>query len=214
MKARKYSKTGNFQSEVDLPVTIFAPESISMGAIYDAIKSENANLRHGNHSTKDRGEVRGGGKKPWSQKGTGRARQGSSRAPHWKGGGIVQGPKKRDYSSSVSRNVKRKAVVSILNKKAEEAQISILEDVVMEKYSTKSIHNLIKNMGFKDSGIVSLLVSGEDEKLKISTRNIPFIKYINSKRIGCRELLYNNNLVITESALKELEAQYKGVNEK
>jgi large subunit ribosomal protein L4 len=80
---------------------------------------------------KDSGEVRGGGKKPWSQKGTGRARQGSSRAPHWTGGGIVQGPKKRDYSSKLSRNVKRKAVVSILNKKAEESKISILEDIIL-----------------------------------------------------------------------------------
>jgi len=211
MKARKYSKTGNFQTEVDLPVAIFAPDNISMGAIYDAIKSENANLRHGNHSTKDRGEVRGGGKKPWSQKGTGRARQGSSRAPHWTGGGVVQGPKKRDYSSSVSRNVKRKAVVSILNKKAEEAKISILEDFVLEKYSTKAVYTLIKNMGMNDTGHVALLVTGEDMKLKISTRNLPHLKYINSKRIGCRELLYNNNIVITESALRDLEEQYKGV---
>lgn len=211
MKARKYSKTGNFQTEVDLPVTIFAPDNVSMGAIYDAIKSENANLRHGNHSTKDRGEVRGGGKKPWSQKGTGRARQGSSRAPHWTGGGIVQGPKKRDYSSSVSRNVKRKAVVSILNKKAEEAKISILEDFVLEKYSTKSVYSLIKNMGMNETGNVALLVTGEDDKLKVSTRNLPHLKYINSKRIGCRELLYNNNIVITESALKDLEERYKGV---
>jgi len=214
MKARKYSKTGNFQSEVDLPVSIFGSDNISNGAIYDAIKSENANLRHGNHSTKDRGEVRGGGKKPWSQKGTGRARQGSSRAPHWTGGGIVQGPKKRDYSSKLSRNIKRKAVISILNKKAEEAKISILEDIILEKFSTKSVVDAFKNMGLLNTGIIALLVTGEDEKIKISTRNIPFVKYINSKRVGCRELLYNNNLIITEAALKELENHYKEVTKK
>jgi|LauGreSuBDMM15SN_2_FD.fasta_scaffold04575_4 large subunit ribosomal protein L4 len=214
MKARKYSKTGNFQNEVDLPVTLFAPENISRGAIYDAIKAENANLRHGNHSTKDRGEVRGGGKKPWSQKGTGRARQGSSRAPHWSGGGIVHGPKKRDYSSKLSRNVKRKAVVSILNKKAEESKISILEDIILEKFSTKSIYTILKNMGIQETGKISILVSGEDDKFKISTRNIPYVNYINAKRVGCRELLFNNNLLITESALKELEVHYKEVLKK
>ncbi len=214
MKARKYSKTGNFQNEVDLPVSLFAPDNVSRGAIYDAIKAENANLRHGNHSTKDRGEVRGGGKKPWSQKGTGRARQGSSRAPHWTGGGIVQGPKKRDYSSKLSRNVKRKAVVSILNKKAEESKISILEDLSLDKFSSKAVYSVFKNMGLNNTGYIAVLVTGEDEKLKVSTRNIPYIKYINAKRVGCRELLFNNNLVITESALQELISHYKEVIKK
>ena len=214
MKARKYSKTGNFQNEVDLPVSLFAPDNVSRGAIYDAIKAENANLRHGNHSTKDRGEVRGGGKKPWSQKGTGRARQGSSRAPHWTGGGIVQGPKKRDYSSKLSRNVKRKAVVSILNKKAEESKISILEDLTLDKFSSKAVYSVFKNMGLNNTGYIAVLVTGEDEKLKVSTRNIPYIKYINAKRVGCRELLFNNNLVITESALQELVSHYKEVIKK
>jgi large subunit ribosomal protein L4 len=214
MKARKYSKTGNFQNEVDLPSSLFAPENVSRGAIYDAIKAENANLRHGNHSTKDRGEVRGGGKKPWSQKGTGRARQGSSRAPHWTGGGVVQGPKKRDYSSKLSRNVKRKAVVSILNKKAEEARISILEDLTLDKFSSKSVYDVFKNMGLINTGFIAILVSGEDDKIKVSTRNIPYIKYINAKRVGCRELLFNNNLVITESALADLVSHYKEVIKK
>jgi large subunit ribosomal protein L4 len=214
MKARKFSKDGQFINEIELPSDLFAPDNISRGAIYDAIKAENANLRLGNHSTKDRGEVRGGGKKPWSQKGTGRARQGSIRAPHWRGGGTVQGPKKRDYSSSLSRNVKRKAVVSILNKKAEESKLSILEDLQVNDYSTKSVFSVFKNMGMVKSGNLSIVVTGEDEKLKISMRNIPFVKYINAKRIVCRDLLYNNNLVITENALSEIVEQYKGVVKK
>jgi len=201
MKARKFSKDGQFINEVELPSDLFAPDNISRGAIYDAIKAENAN-------------VRGGGKKPWSQKGTGRARQGSIRAPHWRGGGTVQGPKKRDYSSSLSRNVKRKAVVSILNKKAEESKLSILEDLQVNDYSTKSVFSVFKNMGMVKSGNLSIVVTGEDEKLKISMRNIPFVKYINAKRIVCRDLLYNNNLVITENALSEIVEQYKGVVKK
>lgn len=210
MKARKYSKTGQSLAEIELPSEIFT-NKVSNGAIYDAIKAENANLRSGNHSTKDRGEVRGGGKKPWSQKGTGRARQGSSRAPHWVGGGTVHGPKPRDYSIPLSRNVKRVAVVSILNKKASESKINILEDIAMSKYSTKEVFNIFKSMGVTN-GAFSLVVSGEDKFLKASTKNIPTLKYVNAKRIVCRDILYNNNLIITESALKEIVNQYKDVS--
>ncbi|MBK8395813.1 MAG: 50S ribosomal protein L4 [Leptospiraceae bacterium] len=207
MKAKKYSKTGQSLAEVELPGEIFT-NKISKGAIYDAIKAENANLRSGNHSTKDRGEVSGGGKKPWSQKGTGRARQGSSRAPHWVGGGVIHGPKPRDYSIPLSRNVKRVAVVSILNKKASESKINILEDLSLSKFSTKEVFNLFKTMGVTN-GNFSLVVSGEDKFLKASARNIPTLKYVNAKRIVCRDILYNNNLIITESALKEIVNQYK-----
>ena len=207
MKAKKYSKTGQSIAEVELPAEIFT-NKISKGAIYDAIKAENANLRSGNHSTKDRGEVSGGGKKPWSQKGTGRARQGSSRAPHWVGGGVIHGPKPRDYSIPLSRNIKRVAVVSILNKKASESKINILEDLAMTKFSTKEVFNLFKTMGVTN-GNFSVVVSGEDKFLKASTRNIPTLKYVNAKRIVCRDILYNKNLIITESALKEIVNQYK-----
>ncbi len=207
MKARKFSKTGQQVAEVELPSEIFTSK-VSSGAIYDAIKAENANLRSGNHSTKDRGEVRGGGKKPWSQKGTGRARQGSSRAPHWVGGGIIHGPKPRDYSSALSKNIKRVAVVSILNKKATENKINILEDLTLDKFSTKTAFSIFKAMGVIN-GNFSVIFSGEDKMIKASVRNIPTLKYVNSKRMVCRDLLYNNNIVITETALKEIVSQYK-----
>ncbi len=207
MKAQKFSNSGKFVKDVELPEFMFK-EKVSQGAIYDAIKAENANLRWGNHSTKDRGEVRGGGKKPWSQKGTGRARQGSSRAPHWVGGGVIHGPKKRDYSIRLSKNVKNKAVVSILQKKAKESKLKLLEDISLSDYSTKTIFDIFKNMKIDDQGKFSLIVSGENPHLKISARNIKNLQYLNVKRIACRELLYNNNLIITDSAMKELEAKY------
>ncbi len=207
MKAPKYSQQGKLIGEIELPNALFGT-GISTGAIYDAIKSENANKRQGTHSTKDKSEVRGGGKKPWAQKGTGRARQGSSRAPHWVGGGIIHGPKPRDYSSSLSRNVKKKAVLSILNKKAEESRIKIIEDINPESYSTKAIFGILKNMEVSDKGNVGFLVTGENQFLKRSTRNIPFLKYVNSKRIVCRDILYNNNLIISESAIQEILSQY------
>ncbi|TGN18344.1 50S ribosomal protein L4 [Leptospira idonii] len=207
MKARKYNKEGVFVSEVELPAALFET-GISLGAIYDAVKAENANLRQGTHSTKDRSEVRGGGKKPWAQKGTGRARQGSIRAPHFVGGGIIHGPKPRDYSSNLSRGVKKKAVLSILNKKAEENRISIIEDVEPSSYSTKSIFNILKKMEIAEKGNIGFVVAGENQFLKRSTRNIENLKYVNSKRVVCRDILYNNNLVISESALNELLSQY------
>ncbi len=207
MKVKKYSKEGVYLSEVELPSEIFGT-GVSQGAIYDAIKDENANLRQGTHSTKDRSEVRGGGKKPWAQKGTGRARQGSTRAPHWVGGGIIHGPKPRDYSGSLSKNVKRKAVTSILNKKAEEGRIAIIEDIEPTSFSTKSIFLVFQKMELVKKGNLGFLVAGENLHLKRSTRNIPFLKCVNSKRVVCRDILYNNNLIITESALKDLISHY------
>lgn len=209
MKVEKYSKEGKLIGELELPEDLFST-GISNGAIYDAIKAENANLRQGTHSTKDRSEVSGGGKKPWVQKGTGRARQGSIRAPHWVGGGIIHGPKPRDYSINISKKVKQKAVLSILNKKAVESKIKVIEDVDMNNYSTKAIHQILKNMNLLNSGNVSWLVTGENQFLKRSMRNIPFLKYINAKRIVCRDLLYNNNLVIFESAIQEMRSHYLG----
>lgn len=210
MKALKYSTEGQQVGEIELPEELFNSK-VSNGAIYDAIKSENANLRSGNHSTKGRSEVRGGGKKPWAQKGTGRARQGSTRAPQWVGGGIVHGPKKRDYSSRLSRNVKRKAVASILNKKANESRIKVIEDLTASDYlKTKDMFKIFKSMEVADAGKFALVVGDENKYLKISTRNIPTLKFINSKRVVCRDLLYNNNIIITESALKQLVEQYKG----
>src|SRR5678809_493458 len=108
MKAQKYSKEGKLLSEIELPAALFESK-YSSGAIYDAIKAENANLRSGNHHTKTRSEVSGGGKKPWSQKGTGRARQGSIRAPQWVGGGTVFGPIPRSYAQYVPRQVRQLA---------------------------------------------------------------------------------------------------------
>ncbi|TGK22300.1 50S ribosomal protein L4 [Leptospira fluminis] len=207
MKAQKYSKEGKLLSEIELPAAIFESK-YSSGAIYDAIKAENANLRSGNHHTKTRAEVSGGGKKPWSQKGTGRARQGSIRAPQWVGGGTVHGPRKRDYSYKVSPKVKRRAVLSILNKKAQTTAIKIVEDLDPKEFNTKAFATLFNNIGLKNTGVIGFLVGGENDFLKKSVRNIPTVKYINSKRISIRDILYNRNLVITEGALGEILKHY------
>ncbi|WP_000647274.1 50S ribosomal protein L4 [Leptospira interrogans] len=207
MKAQKYSKEGKLISEIELPSALFESK-LSVASIYEAIKAENANLRSGNHATKTRSMVSGGGKKPWSQKGTGRARQGSTRAPHWVGGGTVHGPQKRDYSYEVSSKLKHRAVLSILGKKAQASAVKVVEDLDPKEYNTKAFDSIFKNMNLKNTGVIGLLVQGENDFLKKSVRNIPTVKYINSKRISCRDILYNRNLVITEAALKEMLVQY------
>ncbi|MGQ2872742.1 50S ribosomal protein L4, partial [Leptospira santarosai] len=184
MKAQKYSKEGKLISEIELPSALFESK-LSVASIYEAIKAENANLRSGNHATKTRSEVRGGGKKPWAQKGTGRARQGSTRAPHWVGGGTVHGPQKRDYSYKVSSKLKHRAVLSILGKKAQASAVKVIEDLDPKEYSTKSFDSIFKNMNLRNTGVIGFLVQGESDFVKKSVRNIPTVKYINSKRISC-----------------------------
>ena len=206
MKAQKYSKEGKLLSEVDLPA-IFQT-GVSLGAIYNAIKAENANYRTGNHATKTRTDVRGGGKKPWAQKGTGRARQGSIRAPQWRGGGTVHGPQKRDYSFSIPKKAKRKAVLSILNKKADELKVKIIEDLNPDTFSTKAMAAVLKNMESYNKGNVAFLSAGENKHLTKSLSNIPFVKHVNSKRINCRDIYYNQQLIISESALAEMVEHY------
>ncbi|MBE8388407.1 50S ribosomal protein L4, partial [Leptospira interrogans serovar Pomona] len=152
---------------------------------YEEIKDENAKWRSGNHATKTRSMVSGGGKKPWSQKGTGGARQGSTRARHWVGGGTVHGPQKRDYSYKDSSKLKHRAVLSILGKKAQAAAVKVVEDLDPKEYNTKSFDSIFKNMKLKNTGVIGLLVQVENDFLKKSVRNIPTVKYINSKRISC-----------------------------
>lgn len=213
MKAQKFAKDGSLQQEVELPAELFGSK-ISDGAIYYAINAENANNRSGNHATKTRSYVSGGGKKPWAQKGTGRARQGSIRAPQWVGGGTVHGPQKRDYSIQVPRKLKQRAVLSILGKKAQDAKVKILEDLDLQKFATKEVDSVFQKMDIKNQGKIGFLVGDESDFLKKSVRNIPNVQYINANRIACRDIFYNQNLVITESALKSMLDHYGKIGAK
>jgi len=199
MKVDKYSIDGSVVGQVELPDSIFATE-INDVLIYELVKAANANLRQGTHKTKERAEVRGGGAKPWRQKGTGRARSGTNRSPIWKGGGTIFGPRPRNYRIDLSKKVRHAAFRSIFSLKMKEGKIKIIENVET-KGKTKELASIGKALGVK-KGL--LIVGNEDSLLKRSIKNIPWFIYNNVKRISGRDLFYSKDLIITEDAIPYL----------
>ncbi|MDU2202765.1 MAG: 50S ribosomal protein L4, partial [Anaerococcus hydrogenalis] len=136
---------GENVGEIELNETLFAAD-IAETAVYDAVKSQLANKRQGTQSAKTRAEVRGGGRKPFRQKGTGRARQGSIRAPHYTGGGIVFAPKPRDYSYKIPKKMRRKALYSVLTSKVNDNELVVLDELKLDSYKTKEANEILKNI--------------------------------------------------------------------
>ena len=200
----KYSVDGKVVGEIELADSVFKTK-INDVLLYELIKAANANLRQGTHSTKEQSEVRGGGAKPWRQKGTGRARQGSIRAVQWRGGGIIFGPKPRDYRIDLPKNMKREAIRSLFSLKMKEGAIKIVEDFAVKAGKTKEIAEIGQALKI-DKGI--LLTDNEDKLLKRAIRNISWFSYNNTKRISSRDLFYSKTVLITESAVKYLNSKY------
>jgi large subunit ribosomal protein L4 len=203
MKVDKYSIDGKKIGEADLSDGVFGVE-INDVLIYELIKAANANLRQGTHSTKQRAEVSGGGIKPWRQKGTGRARQGSIRSPIWKGGGTVFGPQPRCYRIELPKKMKKSAYKSLLSLKAKEGAIKVVEDFSASG-KTKELAVIGKALSVS-KGV--LITDKEDMLLKRSIRNLSWFQYNNVKRISGRDLFYSKQLIITESALQYLNEKY------
>jgi large subunit ribosomal protein L4 len=200
----KYSINGKVIGEVELADSVFKAK-INDVLVYELIKAANANLRQGTHSTKEQSEVSGGGVKPWRQKGTGRARQGSIRAPQWKGGGVVFGPRPRDYRIDLPKNIKREAMRSLLSLKMKEGSIKVVEDFNIKEGKTKEIAEIGNTLNIT-KGI--LLTESEDKLLKRAIKNIPWFSYNNAKRISSRDVFYSKTVLITESAVNYLNSKY------
>lgn len=200
----KYSINGKVIGQVEIADSVFKAK-INDVLLYELIKAANANLRQGTHATKERSAVSGGGIKPWKQKGTGRARQGSIRAPQWKGGGTVFGPRPRDYRIDLPKNIKREAMRSLFSLKIKEGSIKILEDFNIKEGKTKEIAQIGKSLNIK-KGV--LITDGEDKLLKRAIRNIPWFLYNNAKRISSRDIFYSKAILITESAVNYLNSKY------
>lgn len=200
----KYSIDGKVTGKIELPDSVFKAE-VNDVLIYEMIKSANANLRQGTHSTKRRAEVSGGGVKPWRQKGTGRARQGSIRAPQWKGGGSVFGPKPRDYRIELPVKMKQEAIVSIFSLKMKEGAIKILEDFNVKEGKTKEMASIGKALQIV-KGV--LITDKDDSLLKRAIRNIPGFLYNNAGRLSARDILYSKTVLITEGAIKFIGSKY------
>lgn len=199
MKVDKYSISGKVVGQVELPEALFGVD-VNDILIYELIKAANANLRQGTHSTKVRDEVSGGGIKPWKQKGTGRARQGSIRAPQWRGGGIVFGPKPRDYSVDLPKEMKRAAYRSLFSLKAKDGSIKIVEDFTLSG-KTKEAAGITKALKLTKAVLIS---ENDDALIKRAVKNLESMVYNNAKRVSGRDIFYSRQILITESALKVL----------
>jgi large subunit ribosomal protein L4 len=199
-----YTLEGNIKGQIELNESIFNAK-INDVLMYELIKAANANLRQGTHDTKERSYVSGGGAKPWRQKGTGRARQGSIRAPQWKGGGAVFGPHPRDYRIELPKRIKQEAYRSLLSMKFKEGSIKIIEDFKVVDGKTKEVAAIAKKLNIS-KGV--LITDKEDNLLKRAIRNIPWFLYNNVNRLSGRDIFYTKTVLITENAAKIINSKY------
>ncbi len=194
---------GKQVGDVDLKEEIFkAP--IRNEVLYYTAVAQLSNRRQGTASTKKRSEVRGGGEKPWPQKGTGRARHGSIRSPLWVGGGVTFGPSpERNYSRKVSKKVKRLAIQSALSMKVRDDKFLVIENINFSEPKTKEIKKLLENLGLEQQ--VLLVISEPNQNIIKSARNIPRVKVIAARQLNVLDMLNHDHLIITKGALQKVE---------
>ncbi|HOG16353.1 MAG TPA: 50S ribosomal protein L4 [Syntrophales bacterium] len=196
-----YDIEKNKVSEIELNEAVFGAE-VNETVIHEVVKMQMASRRQGTSSTKRRHDVSGGGKKPWRQKGTGRARAGSSRSPVWRGGGIVFGPHPRDYAYRVPKKVKRLGLVSALSMKLKEERLLILRDFPMEEIKTKRFKEVVDRFGLKKALFV---LDKAYPNLEKSSRNLQGMKMIRSEGINVYDLVNFDHLVLLEPSVKKIE---------
>jgi large subunit ribosomal protein L4 len=191
----------NKVSEIELNDAVFGAE-VNDAVVYEVVRMQMASRRLGTAATKGRSDVRGGGKKPWRQKGTGRARSGASRSPVWRGGGIVFGPVPRDYKYKVPKKIRKSALRSALSMKYQGQKLVVLKEFPLDEIKTKKFQEVVDRFGLKKA----LFVTDErNEFLEKSSRNIEGIKMIRSEGINVYDVLNHEHLVILEPAVKKLE---------
>ena len=200
-----YNVDGKKVSDVELKEEIFGiiPNE---NVVHSVVVNYLANQRQGTQSTKTRSEVSGGGRKPWRQKGTGRARQGSIRAPQWIKGGIALGPKPRSYSYKVNKKERRLAVKSVLSSKVAENELVVLDKLELNEIKTKNMVNVLNNL--KLEGKVLIVLPEKNENVQLSSRNIEGVKTSLVSDMNTYELLKYNKLVLTVDAVKKIEEVY------
>ena len=200
-----YSTEGKKVKEIELNEAIFGIEP-NEAVVHSVLVNFLANQRQGTQSTKTRAEVSGGGRKPWKQKGTGRARQGSIRAPHWIKGGIALGPKPRSYSYRVNRKEKALAVKSVLSSKVAEENIVVLDKLELAEIKTKNMAKVLNNL--KVEGKTLILLPEQNKNVQYSSRNIEGVKTRVVNSMNAYELLNCNKIVLTIDTVKKIEEVY------
>jgi large subunit ribosomal protein L4 len=205
MEAKVFSVKGEEIKTINLEDAVFNCE-VSEGTIYYAINNELANMRIGTASTKGRAEVRGSGAKPWSQKGMGRARAGHKRSPIWVHGGVVFGPKPRDYSYKMPKTMKQNAMKSVLSLKNKNNNLKVVEDFTVESGKTKDIVSILNNLVNKERTV--LILKDNDSIIKRAGRNIPWLSFLSYNRLRAHDLFYGKNILLMESAALKLNDFY------
>lgn len=170
--------------------------------LFQAVTLQRASLRQGTHSTKGRSEVSGGGRKPWRQKGTGRARQGSIRSPQWRGGGTVFGPTPREYGFKMPRKMRRLAIRSAISSKVKEGNVFALETLVFDSIKTKNFKEMLNNLNIDKK--VLFVVSELNENAILSGRNIPGVTFIESTGLNVLDVLGHNKVIFTKDAVEKV----------
>jgi large subunit ribosomal protein L4 len=203
MQLPVYNIQGEQISEVDLRDDIFAVP-VNTGLMHQAFVRQMANARLGTHKTKTRGEVRGGGRKPWRQKGTGRARQGSIRAPQWRGGGTVFGPQPRSYQQKMPRKMRRQALRSALSVKTAESQIKVLDVLEMAEPKTRELLGILENLGV-ENGSALILLPQRDEVILRSVRNLSQVRTLVAQYLNVRDLLQYDYILMPLASLEVIE---------
>ena len=194
--------TGKKVGSADVTDVVFGIEP-NVFAVHQVVRSQQAARRSGTHSTLTRGKVRGGGKKPWRQKGTGRARQGSTRSPQWAGGGVVFGPHPRSYAFKVPNKVVKLAMRSALSAKLAEESLFVVDALVFEKPSTKQAADVLNALGI--NGKVTIVVGNDDMNALLSFRNLPKTRVITASESNTYDLVDNTAVLFTKPALTWLE---------
>lgn len=198
------NREGKVVGDLELNPKIFGVPT-KTHVIHEAVRAERANRRVAIAHTKTRGEVRGGGKKPWKQKGTGRARHGSSRSPIWIGGGITFGPRSdRNFSLKINKKTKKLACAMALSEKVRAGTLTVLDAFAADAFKTKVVAGMLKSVGLGNAKIL-LVLPGPDEKTRYSARNIPRVTVLNANNLSITTLLDNPNLLTTRDGIKAIE---------
>lgn len=201
-KITAYKDNGAENGAVEVQDAIFGVEP-NDSVVTDAVIMQRASMRQGTHDVKNRSEVRGGGRKPWRQKGTGRARQGSIRSPQWVGGGVVFGPTPRSYAYHLPKKVSRLALKSVLSQKAADSNLIVIDSISYDKPSTKAFAQLLNTVGADNKALV--VVEDGNDNVALSARNIDKVKVVAPEGVNVLDVINANKLVVTKAALSKIE---------
>lgn len=201
------NKDNKSVGKAELPADIFGVK-VNEGLLHEVVRNHLANKRQGNASTKTKGQVRGGGRKPHKQKGSGRARAGSTRSPLWRGGGIVFGPQPRSYAYTMPKKAKWSALNSALAAKYSDGDVLVIDDLTVKEPKTKNVMSILAGLGLK--GSILMVIPEKDVNLELAVRNIPSVHVARVGELNVYSVLSHNNILVAKDAVEKMKEAYLG----